>query len=96
MLKLIGKTDRISIGIIAPYTAQRNLLKTLFRNDTGKKCDIEISTIDGFQVSRPDSNLRGLYDEVNGIAVNTYLQPSPVAIIDDSIRYGFLILESFD
>eukprot|EP01035_Chromulina_nebulosa_P019240 gene19240-25091_t len=43
-----------NIGIIAPYSAQRKLLKQIFKERFGYKCNVEISTIDGFQGREKD------------------------------------------
>lgn len=43
-----------NVGIIAPYRAQRRAFKNLFRDRWGGRCDVEISTIDGFQGREKD------------------------------------------
>lgn len=68
-----SSVDQKAIGIIAPYSAQRQLLNSLFREKFGKKHGVEISTIDGFQgrekdiiifscVRAPLANSIGIYD----------------------------------
>ena len=43
-----------NVGIIAPYRAQRSLLKQMFKQRFGSSVDVEISTVDGFQGREKD------------------------------------------
>lgn len=43
-----------NVGCIAPYRAQRSLLKHMFRARFGPSADVEISTVDGFQGREKD------------------------------------------
>jgi superfamily I DNA and/or RNA helicase len=53
---LIGAYPSVpsSVGVIAPYRAQRRRLKAVFRERFGPGCDVEVSTIDGFQGREKD------------------------------------------
>lgn len=53
-LQRLHAGHKAKIGIIAPYRAQRRALKNAFRQRWGANCDVEISTVDGFQGREKD------------------------------------------
>merc|ERR1712187_1063032 len=47
--------DSITVGVVSPYSAQRNLLRTLVqKNMVGTCLHVEVATVDGLQGAEKD------------------------------------------
>ena len=83
------------MGVIAPYSSQRKLLKKLFKEHFGiKKCQVEVSTIDGFQGREKDiiifSCVRAPYYSQTNNQLNQLNQLNDEFINNNSNSIGFL------